>query len=87
MNPTQCMTWIEGHYGKPFITHANGVFVMAVAVYQGIAVGCGSCASNAAWDLFCDLVPMDRSTKPVNFSFQPWETERRERLDRKRGAA
>lgn len=85
MNPTQILKWITSLYGEPQLQHANGVFVAAVPLLAGgVAIGCGSCATNAIGDLYCELnLPTARG--PLNgFRFQPWEKERRERIDASR---
>jgi hypothetical protein len=86
MSATEVLGWVEAHYGKCFVTHANGVFVAAVSLYEArVAIGCGSDASGAVCDLYLELHGTDRRAD-VPPPSQPWERKRRERRASRREA-
>lgn len=76
---------IEKWYGPVQLTHANGVFIAVVPLMGGVSIGCGSSVNNAIYDLCCDLqFPESRTAKEPRR--QPWEIERRNRIDSARTA-
>lgn len=81
MDSTELLEKITAMYGEPKITHANGVYVLAVAIMGGVAVGCGSTPANAVWDLHCELcLPSARETV-TGIHRKAWEVDRRSRID------
>ena len=81
MEASELVPWIENLYGKVTVQHANGVFVAAVSVMGGVCIGCGSGPTSAVYDLYCDLCLPSARLLVSGVQRQPWETERRDRID------
>jgi len=84
MDAVALLDEITRMYGEPKATHANGVFVLVVPVMGGVAIGCGSSTGNAVWDLHCDLSLPSARHRVTGLHLQPWEVQRRLRIDQSR---